>query len=396
MRFRVFLLTLILLPSLAAAQRSWIVDARNGTGSDFSTLADAFRAAKAGDTVLVRKGTYFGGTISKGIALLAEAGTFLSGTSRTLLTVANLPRGEVFRMKGFVLLGFRSGMRGVEIRNCRGRVHVEDLTIRPFAVGVFDGPGVTVSNCTAVTLSDCDIQAGPAVLSTSSDVNISRSILVGGPAALLSRPASAGLRAHDSHICLTTTNVRGGFSGIPTLLAAPAVWLERGSATIAGQGNTLTAGASAAPSVDMTALWANSCTVRLSPDMRLRPFGKALPFWLAGTGTVTRPHIPAIAATGAAPGAKLVTTSFARAGSTIVVLAGAPADPTRLVIGRLAMDLATAQVLHVARIGASRQTQSSTTIPAAAALRGLPVAIHAVEISAQPILLSPASVVVLH
>ena len=57
-----------------AAQRTWIVDAGNGAGADFTDLPPAFAAVADGDRVLVRSGSYTAGRLDKAVRLVADAG----------------------------------------------------------------------------------------------------------------------------------------------------------------------------------------------------------------------------------------------------------------------------------------------------------------------------------
>ena len=82
-------LLLALLASPLCAQRTWIVDANNGPGTDFTDLPPALAAASSGDTLIVRPGNYQGGTTAKALRILGTAAFVQSA-----LTIQSLPQGS--------------------------------------------------------------------------------------------------------------------------------------------------------------------------------------------------------------------------------------------------------------------------------------------------------------
>ena len=59
-RLQTAFLASLLAASPLLAQKTWVVDAANGPGTDFIKLADAIKAAKDGDLVRIRSGRYVG------------------------------------------------------------------------------------------------------------------------------------------------------------------------------------------------------------------------------------------------------------------------------------------------------------------------------------------------
>jgi hypothetical protein len=89
-----FLLALLLTSALPC-QRTWIVDASNGTGANFTDLPPAFAAASAGDTILVRAGAYSTASVNKPLRVLGAPGALL-GTGNPCLTISGIPAGATF------------------------------------------------------------------------------------------------------------------------------------------------------------------------------------------------------------------------------------------------------------------------------------------------------------
>src|SRR5687768_586086 len=104
MRCRAALLACSLLPLPVAAQRTWIVDAANGPGTDFTDVPLAVQAASHGDTLIVRSGNYTTATTNKGISLIGEAGASFTLSQQVLpFVVRFLPAGRTFVLKGFTV-----------------------------------------------------------------------------------------------------------------------------------------------------------------------------------------------------------------------------------------------------------------------------------------------------
>ena len=99
---RLALAVLLVAPAQAAAQTTWIVDAANGPGANFTTIPAAVRAASAGDTILVRPASagYAGATISKGIYLLGEGQAGLTSELR----ITGVPLSQAVAIKNFRML----------------------------------------------------------------------------------------------------------------------------------------------------------------------------------------------------------------------------------------------------------------------------------------------------
>src|SRR5690606_22525954 len=193
----------LVLPALAVAQRTFVVQ-----GHRFA-FRDAVRQAVHGDVLLVRAGTYSANLgVTQGIAVLCDAGVLLhaDGVYGAGLSIADLPAGRVFRMRGGGFLG-SVFVPPLSVWNCVGTVVLEDVGVdvarvensRAVAFTRCSLAFTTVDRSTA-TFADCTIRGGAtsnpsggaALTATQSDVAIAGGLLRGGDA-LWTLPATAAL-----------------------------------------------------------------------------------------------------------------------------------------------------------------------------------------------------------
>lgn len=146
-------LVLAALCSPLAAQTTWIVDARGGTGTSFTDLPPAIAAASPGDTLLIRASgstPYTGAVIDKGLRLLGEAGALL-GTTR----VANLPTGQTLVCHGLTFVdppypppslgSLPTRVPALEVDTCSGPVLLEDCEV--LCAEIRDSSRVNFAGC---------------------------------------------------------------------------------------------------------------------------------------------------------------------------------------------------------------------------------------------------------
>lgn len=154
---------LTLLPSLAA--QTYVVDAANGPGTNYTTLVAAVAAVPDGAVLLVRPGNYAGFTVAgKGFSVLGGAGVTVSGS---------------------IVIGGTSAFQGVTLRgltwntvpladviglsNCQGPVLLEGIT-QPATSFIpqptFPQPipsGIGAQSCAQLYLRDCSIDCTVAL-----------------------------------------------------------------------------------------------------------------------------------------------------------------------------------------------------------------------------------------
>ncbi|MEL6713921.1 MAG: hypothetical protein AAFP86_09115 [Planctomycetota bacterium] len=189
------LAALLALATPAIPQTTWVVDAANGPGADFTEVQPAIDASAPGDVVLVRAGRYepWSSTdvqLSKGITLRGEGQIELPGIS-----IQAVPADECARVLDF---DYWRGVPRLEILGCLGTVHLQNVNL----------PRVTdVAACTDVRLERC---TGSRVQNFyAGQLNIS-----GGSRVLVADCAdeSAPLWAavDDSELLVAASHLRGG------------------------------------------------------------------------------------------------------------------------------------------------------------------------------------------
>jgi hypothetical protein len=122
--------------AIASAQRMLVVDAAGGPGSQFTRIQPAIQAAVAGDTVLVRAGTYAEALdVDKGIALIGqEARLQLANFSLVGLVIHDLPASDWFVMRGFRTVQGLGRVFPIRVTACEGPVTVRDLRRNDLAI----------------------------------------------------------------------------------------------------------------------------------------------------------------------------------------------------------------------------------------------------------------------
>src|SRR5262249_11991463 len=128
------------------AQRSFVVDAANGPGTNFTDLPQALAQAQHGDVYIVRPGFYSPCSTDKGVSLLGLGAT-ISGSTAPALVVQNLPAGRTFAMRAFAVntVGATSA---IALHSNAGKVILEEA-----AIGNGVGISIDISNCRLVAIS---------------------------------------------------------------------------------------------------------------------------------------------------------------------------------------------------------------------------------------------------
>jgi hypothetical protein len=150
---RLLLAVLVLGSPPLLAQRTWIVDAAGGPGSDFRSLATAAQAAADGDRIHCRPGRY-GTTVQidrKSLTLEGEAGAVLVGQSPLFLAlqVTNLQSHQYVRITGFQGQREPGGRARLILLQCAGAIVVDS-----FDGSQPDAVEVSIDRCAQVTLVD--------------------------------------------------------------------------------------------------------------------------------------------------------------------------------------------------------------------------------------------------
>ncbi|MFO0985415.1 MAG: hypothetical protein U1E76_27400 [Planctomycetota bacterium] len=212
-----------------------VVDARGGSEARALDIQHAVDRAEPDDLILVRPGSYDGFRLDKGIALVAEPSGQVA--IRSPITIEGVPLGQRARLVGFALVG--SAEARVVVKDCKGTVFLQSLTIDPTAPGAA-ALGVTSSE--RVHLIGCHIGSArtiraiaPIVLERTRLVSARSSIDAGTAAG----DGAAAITASDALVLLHETTVKGGGG---TSAAGPAVRLRKSRLLSSSSGGVTIAG----------------------------------------------------------------------------------------------------------------------------------------------------------
>lgn len=245
---RVFACLVLSLTGDGFAQTTWVVDAAQGPGWNFTDIPSAVTAASDGDIIRIRAGSYSWFSVTnKGLRIIGDgsASVVIGGAGTVTL------QGTSANQKLW-LQGMRFAMTSatfpptVNVLSTRGEVVLRDLDF-----GVAAGPGparwsrLVLRSCAQVHLMDSSILGGfahtrsilSAVDAQDTFLQISHCTLIGASTADPSgsgTPGSPGVEINRGDLFLTASTVRGG-GGAPgcLLTGMPA---GQGGAAITGRG----------------------------------------------------------------------------------------------------------------------------------------------------------------
>ena len=147
---------LLALSTPALAQLPIVVDDVAGPGVDYTSLQAAVDAAGAGDSILVKPGTYAGFTIDgKTIRMGADVPSSVDVTSQ--VAVRNVAEDQFVALKGLSIVTTTP----MSISSCDGAVQIEDCVIAATGIALFESiVALSVSGCDEVILVDCFVDGG--------------------------------------------------------------------------------------------------------------------------------------------------------------------------------------------------------------------------------------------
>ena len=357
-------------------QTTWIVDANNGPGTNFTDLPPAVQAAAPGDTIIVRgNGIFTGGTISKGVQIVGEGVVVPLGIAIPVLTlpfqIDSIPPGETLvlsnvRFQNLVILK-------IEINNCAGAVVFNDVAFRN---GYF-----SFDNCASVWLDSCDLHPayGPTTFKNSSVLIQNTDII-----AELFGVSDRAIYSENSHLRIVDSHIKGP----PDFNQVTWVGIYCGGTTIEVAGTSIIEGGFDIPTqwqaCGIKFFWCgtNPSTVIVAPTATIK---KDCSFLLPpNCHTRTDRPIPALAATTLDPPNPLVISHYGHPSSLQFLFYGAPAStPITLPFGDiwLAPPLTNILVgyLGIVSLGPTGSATTTWTVPPTIP-RGQPFAIQAVEL----------------
>ncbi len=216
----------LLLASEAIGQQTWIVDAANGPGTNFTDLPPAVSSALVlpGDTLLIRNGTYTAPVIRKGLTLIPEQWGHAVAFVGTL-TIQGLTAAERCVMKRVSTGGFDNHML---CQDNEGAIHFEQVS-----TGGLNDNLLTIIRCKQVTMTGC---GGSALVVDQSTVTLNDSSVFFAPPG----PKPWAMSVINSKVILADSVIAGSpgqvdpFNCVVTQQPGAAVQMQNSDLLIAG------------------------------------------------------------------------------------------------------------------------------------------------------------------
>jgi hypothetical protein len=325
--------------------QTFIVDAANGPGTNFTDLPPAVAAVPDGAVLDVRAGTYSAfAIVGKGLSVVFASGASVNGVLTVSVSNTSAAQSVLLRR---MQLGWGSL---VNLSNCQGLVVLEDCTVQ---AGGGNGPILTISTCAQVEVTRSSFGDGSTFSGASldhSNVVIRNSRICGG---------LPGLQSTNCSLQLIDTLV----GSLPGFIPSTAVDLQGGDLRVIG-GSLFDFAAYSVSGIG---------TARIDPSVVFASLG--LGMGIAPTIQLTNPTMPAVVATDGPLGGSFTVDLRGPAGDFGALLAGLPgpplsfpgiADPSWMLPG-------TEVVCATTILAAGAHLVISVPVPNLAALRGLRV-----------------------
>lgn len=374
------LLTVALFATCGAAQ-TFVVDAANGPGTNFTDIAAAVAAVPDGATLLVRPGIYGPFSIAaKGLTLLGGPGVDVTGSGALppAVEVRNTAAAQSVVVSG-VRLASCDG--AVSVRNCAGPVLLEGVDA---SLGTCFLTGTRASSfgiwtCAQVLVSRC---VGWNSWAANSDVVFELCTLRGSGSYCLHGSCShsnPGLELTGGSAQIVSGSLTGGagFSPLsPFSNNQPALSLIGATARVMAPATldaTGYAGMAPAPAI------AGTGSLRLDPAVVLTT--TAVPA-IASTVGLQTATMPTVLGQSAAPNSTLFAAALGPIGDVVVLVVGLP-GAAATVPGFTDAFWIDPAVHHFHAIGVPRPgvpVLGAVAVPNVAALRGLRIAWQAASI----------------
>ena len=385
----------LLFSAAAVAQKTWIVDAAGGPGTNYKDLPAAVQAASSGDVLLIRSGSYKPATITKGLRLLGESGATISTAPTTSLNevplrVDRLPAGQVCVVQGLSIQG-RSGFTVLQLSDNSGSVVLRNLTLG-YSAGVGDHT-LKIERCKAVHVPNCTASMGATILQ--STVAIAASSFSRKTASFPINGSMVAIYVASSNLDLIGVQATGQSGVHPYLISRVALSAVGSKIRILGDATSVyQPGAFNPLSVSLPALQGQmGSTLEIDPRVTLKSTGTAAKH--VGFSQVRSRRIPILATSGGALGSSVVVDLWSPPKDLFAVFASLPGTPVDLPpLGRAWFSPSLMIPMGSGAQGATGQWRRVLPVPNNPALRGLPVLWQSVTGSVSSIELSNPSVVV--
>lgn len=362
----------------AASAQTFVVDASNGPGTNFTEIATAVATVASGATLWVRPGLYLPFTIAgKAMAVLADPGVFVAGSA----VVSNTQSSQSVILRGLDFTTPTFGVGAViHAYDCHGLVLLAELTTppapapEPIVASYWITPrGLVAQRCDQLLLRDCTIAS--AVLSEC--VSVVESCVLRGtdqqPTGGLPANAVDGLTIGEGRCDVVgNTQLIGGAAypgsaqppGLKAILTDARVHSGRIEAGGGGPG------------------WAvSSASSQLSIDPSVVFVSGVFPAIIGAASIVAMPEL---VSTGAPPGGSMQATVATASGDLVALFAAAVGLPTSVpdLPGVYWLDPATVVLLAAGVQQVGFPIGGVVVVPNLAQLRGATIAWQALSFGA--------------
>ncbi len=349
-------------PAIAMAQ-TYIVDAANGLGANFTDLPAAVAAVPDGAVLEVRAGNYSGfAIVNKGLSVLFAPGAMIrspvsgTGWNSTGVDIQGVGPTQTVLLRGLCISPNISPIAPIyrwSLSNSQGLVLFEDCGRQPSTALP---PSLSATNCLQVSLDRCQFGYSPSCRHGASLVNsdvVFRSCGV------------AWVGAIGCRLQFLDSGVDSWGCGYPSV--APAIQMTGG--------DTRFLAGSAAIALFNSSV-AGSGVLRIDPSATVAPnFHSIQPNYL---------EMPAVDATGGSLGASVTTTMRGPTGDVGALLVGLPGPPLLFpgFTDSLWLQPGTESVCTFAALAAGTPLTVTYTVPNVQAIRGLRLCWHGVSFGA--------------
>lgn len=371
-------LTAFLFPAALAAQKTWIVDASNGTGTNFTDLPAAFKVVADGDRVIVRKGRYTAGTLNKAIRLVAEPEAVVPIRQSEFL-ITGIGAGKTCAIYGLVFVSGGLLSKTVRVIDNDGMVVLSNVVID--LQGSWGGLQVTRSK--GLTLTDSTVR--PQLVVEDTEVSAARCLF--GPNG--NSPSLVGILAYNSRLDFAQCSAQG-FNAISFQTSTEAIRARGSSLVFRGDANSKYLGGTHDSKPSSPSITGHKdSTLVVDPAVVLSP----APVNMA---SITKRKLPALYIAGGKLGGNLDVELFSPANHAYAVGVALPAAPFDLFSGRHWLDLRTEILLVLGKQGNTGFARHRYTVPSSPAFRGLTLGFQALTDSGTALTLTNPVVPMLH
>ncbi len=325
-RFPSSLPAALLLLAAGLPAQTFVVDASNGAGAHFTTIAAAASAVPDGATLLLRPGVYGPFQIQgKGLTLLGGPGVEVANPSAPAGGVAIGPTSvaQPVVLRGITLTDMHQNLT---VTDCAGLVVLEDIAdgTRP---AVFLPTLLTITRSPQVTMRGLNLAIG-SVWSVDSHIVIESSTILGVDAFYGGAPRSPreAVSLQGGSLQVTGCTLEGGHGD-------PMIFFGSNRGAIAASNAELrlraparlTAGHS--PNMPVAAAITGNGALRLDPAVVLVSHAANA---IAAGITVQVLTMPAVLATSASPGGTLQAAAASPIGGFVALILGLPGPPVQV------------------------------------------------------------------